>query len=508
MPQTIEELVGSKLVIGVPGTKITPEIVHQFKATHAGGVIFYRINFESPQQIRKLISDLENAVGKKLLVTVDHEGGRVVMYRDGVTVFPDNLAFGRTGNIDYVKQMAAIAAKELRALGTDVNFAPVLDVLTASYSPNIGIRAFGPDWKVVSEMGAAYIQALQAGGVSATAKHFPGSGHATIDAHLKLPTVQSTWDEMNEIHLKPFIRAIEAGVDVIMSSHPKYPRLDPNPLNIATFSRRIITDCLRDELGFKGVIASDDLEMGAIKDMCPVDVAAVKTVAAGHDLVLSCHDFDSQIKCFLGLVEAYRGKLLSISELEASHDRIEKLKAKRPQRFVGLPMDKPEGDKLALKVASEAVEVVQDHDKVLPLSTKLRQDIGIVFPQLSSFAKKIMIEKPFEDEIGFFHETLGHLSEKHVTEVYGITPSEDDIENCSNLARRSTVTLFFCFDAHLHPKQQELFAILQRTARKLVVILMRDPYDRTFIRAKDVCLTAFGFRRCQIEAVINRIYGE
>jgi len=508
MPQTLEDLVGSKLVIGIPGTKITPEIVQQFKATHAGGVIFYRINFESPAQLRKMISDLENSLGRKLLVCVDHEGGRVIMYRDGVTIFPDNLAFGKTGKVEYAKQAGAIAAKELRALGTDINFAPVLDVLATSYSPNIGIRSYGEDWKLVSDMGTAYIQALQAGGVSATAKHFPGSGPASIDGHLKLPTINSTWEEMKQVHLQPFIRSIEAGVDVIMSSHPRYPRLDPNPGNIATFSKRIMTDCLRGELGFKGVISSDDLEMGAIKEMGPIDAAAVKTVAAGHDLVLSCHDFESQLKCFRGLMEAYKGKTLSTNDLEESVDRINKLKSKRSKRFEGMPSIDPEGAKLAAKVASEAVEVIQDHEKMLPLSSKLRQDIGIVFPQLSSFSSKIMIEKSFEDEIGFFHEILGHLPEKHVTEVYGITPSEEDIENCSNLANRSTVTLFFCFDAHLHPKQQALFAMLQKSARKLVVIFLRDPYDRSFLRPKDVGLTAFGFRRCQIEAVVNKIYGE
>lgn len=508
MSLTLEGLVGSKLVVGFPGTKVTPDIVNHFRQTHAGGVIFYRINFESPQQIRKVISDLENALGRRLLVCVDHEGGRVVMYRDGVTIFPDNLAFGKTGKTDYAKQAGQIAAKELRALGTDVNFAPVLDVLTQAYSPNIGIRSFGEDWKLVSDMGAAYIQALQAGGVSATAKHFPGKGHAPVDAHLKLPTIQSTWAEMKEVHLQPFITAIQAGVDVIMSSHPKYPKLDPNPGNIATFSRRIITDCLRDELGFKGVIASDDLEMGAIKEIGPIEVAAVKAAAAGHDLILACHDLNSQMMVFKGLLDAYKGKLLPISELEESVDRISKLKAKRPKRFEGEPVVDPAGAKLAKQIAVEAVQVLQDHDKILPLSNTLRQDVGIIFPQLSSFTSKIMIEKSFEDEVGFFHEILGHLPEKHVTEVYAITPSEEDIENCANLARRSTVTLFFCFDAHLYPKEHELMAMLQRTSRKLVVILLRDPYDKTFLRPKDAGLTAFGFRRCQIEAVVDRIYGE
>jgi beta-N-acetylhexosaminidase len=360
----------------------------------------------------------------------------------------------------------------------------------------------------VAELGAAYIQALQANGVSATAKHFPGLGHAQVDPHLKLPVIHSTWDEMREVHLQPFIRAIDAGVDVIMSSHPKYPKLDPNPHNVATFSRAIMTDCLRTELGFKGVLASDDLEMGAVKEVGGIDAAAVKAVAAGHDLILSCHDLQAQNHVFRALLEAYKTKQLPLNELEASVDRIEKLKAKHPQRFAGKVGALPEGAALAKKVSEEAVTVFQDAEHVLPLSAKLKQDIGIVFPQLSSFAKKIMIEKVFEDEVGFFHEELGHLPEKHVTEVYAIDPSDEDIENCANLASRSTVTLFFCFDAHLHPAEQKLFAMLQRSARKLVVILMRDPYDKTFLRGKDVGLTAFGFRQCQIDAVIQRIYGE
>src|SRR3954462_11121875 len=122
MTPSLESMVGSRLVIGFPGTSVTPAVIEQFKRTHAGGVIFFRINFESAEQIRRMISDLENALERKLLVCVDHEGGRVIMYRAGVTVFPDNLAFGRAASIDDVRARARIEARELRALGTDVNF--------------------------------------------------------------------------------------------------------------------------------------------------------------------------------------------------------------------------------------------------------------------------------------------------------------------------------------------------------------------------------------------------
>ncbi len=508
MAKQLEDLIGSKLVIGVPGTTVTPEIVQHFKDTRAGGIIFYRINFVSPPQIKKFITDLESALGRKLLVCVDHEGGRVIMYRDGITVFPDNLTFGHAGDPTYAQQAGEIAAKELRALGTDINFAPVLDVLTESYSPNIGIRSYGMDFKKVSEMGIAYVKGLQSGGVSATIKHFPGKGHAPVDAHLKLPTIKSTWEEMRAVHLQPFVDAIQAGVDCVMTSHPYYPKLDPDPQNIATFSRRIVYECLRDELKFTGLIVSDDLEMGAVKDVCPIDVAAVRTVKAGHDLVLACHDLPSQKKVFQGLLEAYKSKLLPMKELEESVDRIEKLKGKRKERFSGTVGPIKEGPILARTVCDKAVQVLQNPKNMIPLSAELSKDVAVIFPQLSSFAQKIMVEKEFEDEIAYFDHLLADYPGLHVTEIYPINPDDESIESAVTLSRKSMVTLFFCFDAHLHPVEQKLMAALQGAAKNLIVILMRDPYDKSFLRPKDAGLTCFGWRKCQIEAVVRKIYGE
>jgi len=242
--------------------------------------------------------------------------------------------------------------------------------------------------------------------------------------------------------------------------------------------------------------------------VCSIDVAAVRTVAAGHDLVLSCHDHDSQRKVFKGLLDAYRGKFLPNHELEESAERIKKLKNKRPQRFTGIVGPDPQGETIAKSIAEKAVHIIQDKEKILPLSAELSQDVGIIFPQLSSFAPKIMIEKEFEDEIAFFEHALADYPGLHVTEIYKIDPDAEDIENASNLAHRTAVTLYFCFDAHLYPTQQKLFAALHLAARKLIVILMRDPYDKSFLRPKDTGLTAFGFRKYQIKAALARIYGE
>ncbi len=504
MPIDFEDLVGSRLVIGFPGTEVTKEVIAQFKATRAAGVIFFRINFSSPEQIRKVITDLENGLGRKILVCVDHEGGRVIMYGGGVTVFPDNLAFGRSGRVDDVRAMARIAAKELRALGTDVAFAPVVDVLTSGYSPNIGIRAFSGDPKQVSDLGVAYIEELQKGGVSATAKHFPGSGHNTIDAHLKLPVVDLEWKEMMTVHVPPFIAAIKAGVDIIMSSHPVYTKIDPDTM--ATFSRRIMTDCLRNELGFKGVISSDDLEMGAIRETIGIGVAAVRTVAAGHDLILSCHDYEAQREVAKALTEAYRRKALPINEMEASVDRVEELRRKRSKRFEGAIGPDPDGPKLALEISRQAVERLQDPKQLLPLSGALAAKATIVFPRMSDLSKRIMIEPAFDDEEKFIRDRWkGPLLDMA---LYGLDVTEEEMLGAASVAGKGDVTIFFCYDAHLHPSQKLLMDALRQASRRFVLVSMRDPYDRDFLEDGDTGLALFGWRGCQVHAALETLRGE
>ncbi len=501
----LEESVGQKLVIGIPGTRITPEIIRHFQELQAGGLILYRINFDSPQQLKKLITDLEEALGRQLLVTADHEGGRVIMFREGITVFPDNLALGTAGNLDYARQQGEIEAKELRRLGVDVNLGPVLDVLTEAYSPNIGIRSYGQDWRVVAQMGTARLAAMQLGGLSACAKHFPGKGHAPVDAHLGLPVITSTWQEMQEVHLQPFVQAIQAGVDLVMSSHPYYPNLDPDPKKIATFSRRIIYDCLRRELNFRGVIASDDLEMGAIAAICPIGEAGILAAQAGHDLLLVCHDLKAQKEVYYKLLDAYKSRQLSRDELAESVERIKRLKLKRDKRFAaGEPVAEPAGADLAARICRESVQVLQDQSKILPLSRD-RQKIGVIFPQFSSLEAKIMIEKEVLAEKEFLQQEFQKFGLTPEIQIVAIEPADAEIQQAVDLATNADLTVLFCYDAHLYPANKKLLELVQAAAKELVVDLLRDPYDADYIEAGVACLTDFGWRACQLKAAIEKI---
>ena len=322
MSTSLEALIGKQLVVGIPGTALTDDVTQQLRSIQAGGFIPFGRNSTSPEQFRALIAQLNSALDRKVLVMVDHEGGRVVRFASGLTRFPDALTVGTTQHPQDAVRQGQIEARELTALGVHVNLAPCVDVLVPGADPIIGTRSYGSDPQWVAAMAVARIQGLQEHGLAACAKHFPGLGAVPKDPHKQLPTVGLEWSAMCTEHLLPFIAAIQSGVATIMSSHVCYPRLDPTAKTPATFSRRLIHELLRGELAFQGVVLSDDLEMGALRELCPIGEAAVRAVEAGHDILLVCSNFTLQREVFEALREAYRGGRLSIEALERSVERI------------------------------------------------------------------------------------------------------------------------------------------------------------------------------------------
>jgi beta-N-acetylhexosaminidase len=503
MAESLEKLIGETLVFGIPGPRANREDVRLFRETHAGGLILYRINFRSPEQIRTLIRDMEQALGRRLLVTVDHEGGRVVMFQSGVTVFPDNLAFGHYGKTSAVREEGTIEGRELRRLGMDVTFSPTVDVLTKAFSPNIGIRSYGSNPETVARLASARIRALQREGVSACAKHFPGLGPATRDPHVDLPVIPVGWSELRKNHLIPFRAAIQAGVDMVMSSHPLYPKLDPHPKTPATFSRRLMTDLLRKDLGFRGVVASDDLEMGALRGLARVGRAAVLAARAGHDLILCCHQNNLQREVFHFLREAYRSGELQIKDLEQSVNRIRALRGRRRPRFSpGDPRSEPSGSFLAKTVARGALHV-RTGRVALPIKTT--GPLQILFPRLSDLSKTIMIEPELGHERTFLKRFLpSHTSTR--IRLLSLNPTEEEIRQAVRKTHRKVTTVFFCYDAHLQPGNLKLLKALEKTKRPLVLVLMRDPYDEEQASPTTTLVNGFGYRQAQVEACLEKVF--
>lgn len=518
-------MIGRMLVLGIPGKKVRARDVRLFRDTRAGGLILYRRNFESPRQLRRLVSGLEEALERRLLIFLDHEGGRVVMFREGVTVFPDALAFGAGGCERDVRRQGAVEARELRRLGVDVNLAPVMDVLTEGYSASVGIRSYGMDERRVTRLAVARLKAMQKAGLSACAKHFPGLGPARLDPHLDLPRIPFTWAQMRRVHLRPFAGAVAAGVDLVMSSHPLYPRLDSAPRTPATFSARLIRGCLRGELGYQGIISTDDLEMGAIRRLCPPGRAAVMAVKAGHDLLLSCREERFQREIFASLLESVLAGDIAVRDLEKSVERIEAVRKKHSVRYApGAPRASPAGASLARRVSENAVRVCATTSARFPrrLSDLIRlprarfdrhgvagslSSVYIVFPRLSAFAKTVMLEKPLEKPAAYLSRRLRRVRSSVRIGVVPVLPRRREIRSIGKRARAYEGTVFFCQDAHLYPGLRRLLNDLHKASKKFILVLLRNPYDVKWVPPHATVVTAFGYRLCQIEACLKSLFG-
>ncbi len=288
-----------------------------------GGVILFRRNVGTPSAIARLTAEL-HGLPSQPLVAIDHEGGRVMRLGEPFTQFPPAAVLGRTRNPALSSQVGRAMAEELASVGIDLNFAPVLDVHSNPANPVIGDRAFAPDPGLVSEMGIALMRGLIDGGVVPCGKHFPGHGDTAKDSHLELPVVDRPRQALDRVELAPFRAAIAAGVPMLMTAHVLYPALDAH--NPATLSRTILTDLLRAELGFDGVVVSDDLEMRAIGDHQDIGSAAVATLHAGADALLVCQELSRAVRAAAAIAQAVGDGILERSAIAGAADRVARLR--------------------------------------------------------------------------------------------------------------------------------------------------------------------------------------
>ena len=275
-------------MVGLPGPRVDAAALELVQDLQVGGVILFARNIEAPEQVWELTRDLQalalKASGRPLLIAVDQEGGRVQRLKTPFALIPPARDLARRGVLE-VEALAKKTAQELRLVGINVNFAPVLDVARGPDCP-MGDRSYSADPEEVARMGLAAIRGYLAGGALPTAKHFPGLGDTVADSHEVLPLAQSP-DPARQVDLLPFRRAVAGGVPLVMTAHLLAPLWDERP---ATLSAIALNKWLRQEVGFNGVIVTDDLEMGAIAGRMTAAQGAREALAAGADLLLICQD--------------------------------------------------------------------------------------------------------------------------------------------------------------------------------------------------------------------------
>ena len=478
---------GRLFMFGVYGLKPSRQTVSLFRSTGATGVLLLARNIETPAQTRAYVTELEQRLGRPLLVAIDHEGGWVLRFKSGVTPFPGNAALGRARDPRLAYAVGRQMARELAPIGIRMNLAPVLDVATTDYNPGIGIRSFGPDPALTGRLGAAFIKGMQDNGLSACAKHFPGKGAATVDAHVDLPTIRLPRAPFARTHLAPFRAACAAGVDAVMTSHVRFPAFDKE---VATFSTRIVRDVLRGELGYDGLVVSDDLCMGAITKRWPVAEATLKCLDSGHDVLMIAHDLQGMSDA----VELLREAGAPAEQLAAADERITRLLHRRKAPAARLS----DGARLSARIAERAVVTARRGSVRLPVP--LSPETLVVVPDFREVRERFT----FEGGPGGPEALVRRLAPGCA--VARAPVAAEDLGRLPELAGRARRVVFLCFEARRFPGQAAALKLLSKTAAaKSVCVLIRSSWDLDLCPRGMTVVDAAGYRLVSLEAALTRI---
>jgi beta-N-acetylhexosaminidase len=519
---SLEQKIGQMLMpsIGRSYNQVDEPTALLVSQYHVGGLWLTSRNFGNAAQAQYLIAGLNQVQaahlpGLPLLLSIDHEGGMVFRfpYAPGMTAFPSSMALGATGDAALAYQVGLAQALELRAVGFNLNLAPVLDVNSNPLNPVIGIRSFGSDPLLVADLGVNYWRGLQAGGMMAAAKHFPGHGGVAVDSHSALPVVTDDLASLEAVDVFPFRRAIQEGLPAIMVGHLLVPALDPDwP---ASLSPLVIDGYLRDELGFEGVVVSDDVLMRGLGRFRPVGEIAVRAVLAGADLLplntLEPLTDTAQVRD--GLLAAVHAGRISSERIDESVRRILRLKLAGGLLDPPLPfvVDAAANAALARQVADQSLTLLWDSppDNLLPLEPGAR--LLVINPSdglllySESAAQRTAVGRALA-EVGFEVQELLYSARSFEAQ------SEVRSLVLSSAAHYDAVVLG-TWDAAIEQMgssawQQDLVPELLARNPRLILLALRTPYDLKLFPEVPVGLAVYGAVPAQADALAAVLSGQ
>ncbi|MUK89255.1 beta-N-acetylhexosaminidase [Ornithinibacillus sp. L9] len=324
---TLDEKIGQMVIAGISGTEITTDTKELIQDYKVGGFIFYPKNLTTVEQTKKLINEIkaENASNDiPLFLSVDQEGGRINRLPGNLEKLPTNEEIGDIHDVELSYKIGVILGKQLTEFGMNLNFAPVLDTNSNPNNPVINNRSFGNNPDIVSELGIQTMKGIQSQNIISVVKHFPGHGDTSVDSHLELPIVDKHIQELHELELKPFIHAIRNGADVVMVAHILLTKIDSQ--YPASLSKNIMSDILREELNFDGVIITDDMTMDAIENNYELGDAAVQSIHAGSDILLVAHEYQNVVNTINSIKQVVKKGIITEERINESVTRILELK--------------------------------------------------------------------------------------------------------------------------------------------------------------------------------------
>ncbi|MDQ0659070.1 beta-N-acetylhexosaminidase [Paenibacillus sp. W2I17] len=524
---TLREKIGQMLLCGFHGTEAAGDVEPFLRKYPIGGVIYFARNVESPEQVEQLSSGLQQIAKSSgnvpLWISIDQEGGMVARITEGITLMPGPMAIAAAGSIDDAYQAAYISGLELKSMGINMNFAPVLDVNNNAANPVIGVRSFGESPQSVAEYGARTIAGIQDAGIAATAKHFPGHGDTDTDSHLDLPIITHDRERVERLELIPFRAAIAEGVDAMMSAHIYFPALEPERLPV-TLSQTVLSGLLRQELGYQGMIVTDCMEMDAIAVNYGTVDAAVMAVEAGADLVLISHTAKLQAEAFEALLAAVRSGRISERRIDESVIRLLMYKAKRgllesetggvdevnilvsnaPALSSWSERNSSLHQEVARRISENSITLVRDQLNMLPLKPE-RTLVITVATSVTTIADE-QLTQTF---------TLGSALSMYGLDVVDltVTPEEVAIRSARLLQAaeaddiRQIVVGTYNAGSPSGDPQCRLIGWIQQLGKPLAVVALRSPYDLLALPDAEVYVAAYESRPLAMDSVAQALMG-
>ncbi|MDM5296770.1 glycoside hydrolase family 3 protein [Bacillus pumilus] len=513
-------------------TKMNKEVSHIVKTYHLGGVILFAENVIGTEQTVKLTHEFQKSSDIPLLISIDQEGGIVTRLQKG-THFPGNMSIGASRSKKNAYDTGRIIGKELTALGINTNFSPVLDVNNNPKNPVIGVRSYSSDPTLVTRLGIQTMKGLQKEKTISTLKHFPGHGDTAVDSHYGLPLVEHHVDRLKRVELYPFQQAINAGADMVMTAHVQFPAIDDTTYQSrkdgedimvpATLSKKVITQLLKEEMGFQGVVVTDALNMKAIADNFGQEEAVVMAIKAGVDIALMPAPVTSLKKeqnlenVLNALKRAVLKKEIPMSQINQSVEKILQLKIKRGIISTKKPISLEEKVKKATqvvgkrahrkaeqKMAREGTTLLKNNEKTLPFKPKKKDRIVVMAPYedqikamtvtIESLIRQKKIKPVRIHSYAFADKTFSKETARLIKEAnYVITGSyvvqndpavNDGVMDDNVQDQKKWATAF----PH---------AVMKEAAsqnKKMVIMSLRNPYDAANFEEADALLAVYGFK--------------
>ncbi|MFN8435515.1 MAG: glycoside hydrolase family 3 N-terminal domain-containing protein [Anaerolineales bacterium] len=503
--------IGQKLLLAFRGKEsLSPEIVHAFQNYHPSGVTLFRpFNIESPAQIKKLNQSLQDLARKLglplLLIGTDQEGGQLMAFGDG-TPLPGNMALGATRSPELARKAGEVLGRELAAIGVNVNYAPSADVNINPNNPVVGVRSFGEDPQLVGELAAAMIEGIQAQGVAATVKHFPGHGDTASDSHHGLGTVPHSRERLHAVELTPFRSALQADAKLVMTAHLGILSIDGEDAPPATLSPNIINGLLRQDLGYTGVVITDAMDMHAIRQGELLREDSLRAAQAGADILLMTTDPQDQTRAFEALLQGAQNGKLSQENLHFSVDRIMQLKSWLAEHATSPDLSViqcAEHMAIANEIAEKSITLVRDEKKYLPLKLESEKRIAVIIPvpeDLTPADTSSYIQPKLADSIRAYHAQTDEFKIPYA-------PSGQDASRVLEQVREYDVIVMGTINAYAEEKQAEFVRQLLQMGKPVIIIAMRLPYDLAVFPQASTYVCTYGILEPSMRAVAKAVFG-